>query len=405
MFSGSKRKRRDLMPNTWSRGGKILLAIFMMVAMTCAVVVFSGSGASAAVAHTPTVSAANGEYATAVGGCFSGPEQGRGDIKVTFYNFPAPGGGNTVWYYNGPENGQVNEAFYQSTAGQPTPLVVSEWISGAYSLSVTWNGGSMPATSVSVPDCTNGNGSPPPPAISSVVGMAATPSGNGYLLVSSNGAVSAHGDAVSYGDMSATALNKPIVGMAPTADGKGYWLDASDGGIFSFGDAQFYGSMGGSHLNQPMVGMASTPGGHGYWTVAADGGIFSFGDAAFHGSMGSSHLNQPVDGMAVDMVTGGYWLVASDGGIFAFNAPFYGSTGNLHLNQPIIQMEASPSGNGYRFAASDGGVFSFNLPFEGSLGSNPPPDPIAGMAAHSSDGYWLVEQNGTVHNFGSAPAV
>jgi hypothetical protein len=68
-------------------------------------------------------------------------------------------------------------------------------------------------------------------------------------------------------------------------------------------------------------------------------------------------------------------------------------------------MEAAPNGSGYRFVASDGGVFCFNLPFEGSLGTNPPPDPIAGMAAHSSDGYWLVEQNGTVHNFGSAPAV
>jgi len=42
------------MPKTWSRGGKILLAIFTMVAMTCAVVVFSSSRASAAVAHTDT---------------------------------------------------------------------------------------------------------------------------------------------------------------------------------------------------------------------------------------------------------------------------------------------------------------------------------------------------------------
>ena len=39
-------------------------------------------------------------------------------------------------------------------------------------------------------------------------------------------------------------LNKPIVGMAATPDGQGYWLVASDGGIFSFGDAPFYGSIG-----------------------------------------------------------------------------------------------------------------------------------------------------------------
>ena len=42
----------------------------------------------------------------------------------------------------------------------------------------------------------------------------------------------------------AIALNKPIVGMAATPDGQGYWLVASDGGVFSFGDAAFHGSTG-----------------------------------------------------------------------------------------------------------------------------------------------------------------
>ena len=35
-------------------------------------------------------------------------------------------------------------------------------------------------------------------------------------------------------------LNKPIVGMAATPDGDGYWLVASDGGVFAFGDAGFF---------------------------------------------------------------------------------------------------------------------------------------------------------------------
>ena len=76
-------------------------------------------------------------------------------------------------------------------------------------------------------------------------------------------------------------LNKPIVGMASTPSGNGYWLVASDGGIFSYGDATFYGSTGGMHLNKPIVGMASTPSGNGYWLVASDGGIFNYGDAVF----------------------------------------------------------------------------------------------------------------------------
>ena len=56
-------------------------------------------------------------------------------------------------------------------------------------------------------------------------------------------------------------LNQPIVGMASTPSGNGYWLVARDGGIFSFGDAHFYGSTGAMTLNKPIVGMASTPSG------------------------------------------------------------------------------------------------------------------------------------------------
>jgi hypothetical protein len=37
------------------------------------------------------------------------------------------------------------------------------------------------------------------------------------------------------------------VACAASPDGQGYWEVASDGGIFRFGDAQFYGSEGGRH--------------------------------------------------------------------------------------------------------------------------------------------------------------
>ena len=90
----------------------------------------------------------------------------------------------------------------------------------------------------------------------------------------------------------------PIVGVAATPDGNGYWVVGSDGGIFTFGDAAFYGSEGGTQLNAPIVGLAATPDGKGYWLVAADGGIFTFGDAPFYGSTGALHLNAPIVGMA-----------------------------------------------------------------------------------------------------------
>ncbi len=133
-------------------------------------------------------------------------------------------------------------------------------------------------------------------------------------------------DRFAYQSAVTTPLNAPIVGMAATPTGNGYWEVASDGGIFSFGAAKFYGSMGGKPLNAPIVGMAATPTGNGYWEVASDGGIFSFGNAQFSGSMGGKPLNAPIVGMAATPTGNGYWEVASDGGIFSFgNARFSGS--------------------------------------------------------------------------------
>jgi parallel beta-helix repeat protein len=78
------------------------------------------------------------------------------------------------------------------------------------------------------------------------------------------------------GSTGALHLTQPIVGMAATPSGQGYWLVARDGGIFSFGDARFLGSTGALHLTQPIVGIATGSSSTGYWTVASDGGIFSF---------------------------------------------------------------------------------------------------------------------------------
>jgi hypothetical protein len=86
--------------------------------------------------------------------------------------------------------------------------------------------------------------------------------------------------------------------MVATPNGQGYWMVASDGGIFSFGDATFYGSTGGKPLNQPIVGLLLRIGGGGYAEVASDGGLFSFGDFTFLGSMGGQHLNEPIVGAA-----------------------------------------------------------------------------------------------------------
>ncbi|MGO9854462.1 MAG: hypothetical protein ACLPYY_05425, partial [Acidimicrobiales bacterium] len=92
------------------------------------------------------------------------------------------------------------------------------------------------------------------------------------------------GNAGSFGPSGGLQLNAPPVGMASTPSGNGYWIAAADGGVFNYGNAGFFGSAGAIALNKPIVGIAATHDGAGYWLVASDGGIFSYGDAGFFGS-------------------------------------------------------------------------------------------------------------------------
>jgi hypothetical protein len=253
-------------------------------------------------------------------------------------------------------------ATYLSESGSPVTSVVVQPVSGVVLRATAASpSGPPPAVSVqAVPDGFVGfHGSMGGhPLNAPIVGMAATPDGQGYWEVASDGGIFAFGDAGFFGSMGGTLLNAPIVGMAATPDGQGYWEVASDGGIFAFGDAGFFGSMGGHPLDAPIVGMASTDDGAGYWEVGADGGIFSFGDAGFYGSTGGMALDRPIVGMAALPAGQGYWEVASDGGIFSFgDAGFYGSTGGMALNAPVVGMAPGPHGLGYWEVASDGGLF------------------------------------------------
>jgi len=201
--------------------------------------------------------------------------------------------------------------------------------------------------------------------------MAADPNG-GYWTVSWLGAITAYDAAPVFGSpaLSGITLTKPIVGMAATPDGQGYWLVAADGGIFAFGDASFYGSTGAIHLNQPIVGMATTPDGQGYWLVASDGGIFTFGDASLFGSSGAIALNQPIVGMAPTPDGRGYWLVASDGGIFTYgDAAFYGSLSADSVS--VLGIIIDPAAAGYVLVQLDGTASAFPSLRSASTKSSP----------------------------------
>ena len=174
------------------------------------------------------------------------------------------------------------------------------------------------------------------------------PGASGADVVDPDEDVLAFGDAPFLGSTGDFALDPALIGLAASPTGDGYWLAAADGSVFAFGDARFAGSMAGLRLLEPVVGIAATPSGDGYWLVARDGGIFAFGDATFHGSTGGTPLNQPIVGMAPTPSGNGYWLVARDGGIFAFgDATFHGSAGSTPLPRAVVGITATPSGDGY----------------------------------------------------------
>jgi ribosomal protein L24E len=205
-------------------------------------------------------------------------------------------------------------------------------------------------------------GSAGSPRISPIVAMAPTPDGHGYWLVDSDGSVLSFGDARSHGSVGATSIGATsvatssvggttgysIVGMAATPDGDGYWLVGADGGVLSFGDAHYYGSTGGKPRHSPIVGIEPTPDGAGYWLVGSDGSVLSYGDAHYYGSTGGEALHAPIVAMAPTVDGHGYWLVGSDGAIFSFgDAHFFGTAAGKALAEPVVAISANPEGGGY----------------------------------------------------------
>jgi hypothetical protein len=228
--------------------------------------------------------------------------------------------------------------------------------------------------------------------ITPVVGIAATPDGHGYWMVTAGGGVWNLGTARSYGSLAGRSLPAPIVAMASSGNGRGYWLLGANGSVYPFGNALPYGEASSLHLGEPIVGMAVTPDGHGYWLVGADGGVFAFGDARYQGRATNLAPSDPVVAIAPAHEGSGYWLVDATGDVLAFgSARLHGSAGSLHLGAPIVGMAATSDDGGYWLVGADGGVFAFgDAKFEGSSGGAIGA-PVIGIAPAAADtGYWLA---------------
>jgi peptidoglycan hydrolase-like protein with peptidoglycan-binding domain len=215
----------------------------------------------------------------------------------------------------------------------------------------------------------------------------------GYWLATSDGGVYSFGSARFFGSMAGQGLTSSVVGISALQSGTGYWLVAADGSVFAFGAAPFLGSLGGRRLAAPITSIAATATGAGYWLVARDGGVFGFGDAASHGSPQASELQgSSIIGVAATQSGKGYWLAAADGRVFAYgDAPFLGAMNAGALPAPVSAIAAPASGGGYWLVGRDGQVYAFGLPDKGSPADSSPVEGTAvGIAAHDSDGYWVV---------------
>ncbi|MHB8245057.1 MAG: hypothetical protein ACYDGN_06810 [Acidimicrobiales bacterium] len=199
---------------------------------------------------------------------------------------------------------------------------------------------------------------------SAIVGVASTPSANGYYAVTKTGAVFTGGSAVFRGDLTTRYPQlhfSDIVGIVTTPNGGGYWLVSAQGNVFSFGSAKFYGSLVTRrlHLNN-VVGMASSPTGKGYLLATATGRVINFGDAAWHGSLATGRAND-IRGILLSATGGGYMLVAANGSVDRFGVmPFYGSLPRRHITVSDIVGIAAPSQHdGYWMVGSNGAVYAF----------------------------------------------
>ena len=309
--------------------------------------------------------------------------------------------------------------------------------------------------------------------------------GGGYWMVASDGGIFAFGDATFAGSTGGIRLNQPMVGMTATPARAGYWTVASDGGVFSFGDAKFAGSTGAIKLNQPMVNMTApsahstavlrdtaglalgsarftqeaaqvrvevvakglTPGWHGFHVHAKGdctvgdlanpftAALGHMGSALAHGTAGHDGdmplLYANADGVAratfrTDNFTTAQ-LADADGSAVIVHAaadnyanipsarydtkPVAGgsvpddatkNTGDSGLRQRCGVVQRTSEG--YWLVANDGGVFAFgDAKFFGSTGAIRLNRPVNGMAATpSSQGYWLVASDGGIFAFGDA---
>lgn len=229
--------------------------------------------------------------------------------------------------------------------------------------------------------------------------MAATPSGNGYWIVTSSGQVHTFGDADHFGGAANRRISGRVADIAPTPTGRGYWLFGRDGAVYGFGDARWKGSRRGRVASEIVAGVAS-PSGYGYWLIGRRGGVFAFGDARRKGGPGSHGISAPIEGAVATRSGKGYWIVGRDGAVYNYgDAPFLGSRRGRPNNGTIVDIARTAAGDGYWLVSSNGSIYPFGRArFRGGMGNQLMLSPVVEIAAPSTGGYWFIAEEGAIYS-------
>ena len=194
-----------------------------------------------------------------------------------------------------------------------------------------------------------------------LVGADETPDGRSYYTVDTARVVQVFNDAgasaVTYGDLSGTVLNSPLVDIVVNTTGNGYWLISADGAVFAFGMAALHGSANGSPLPAPIVGAVRTVGG--YAMVDSGGTVYSFSGANTMVTFAGAS-----NGLAVDLAVnpgGGFFVLDVDGTVHGVGGATAIGNATVTPGTSAVSISAVTSG-GYRVLIDDGTVQSFGAP-------------------------------------------
>ena len=76
--------------------------------------------------------------------------------------------------------------------------------------------------------------------------------------------------------------------ISSTPSGNGYWIIKTDGAVYAYGDAQFFGGCnpGGAApfpAGITALSIEAHPGGQGYWILSSNYSVYAFGAAGYYG--------------------------------------------------------------------------------------------------------------------------